>query len=273
MKDQINIAENRQPGPDIRPSLQGAASQPRDDNWRILQQLEHGHAHGGTVAPAASRPQHWSIDQWIIRLSLLIALICASAWYLHPRQARSMAQATAPAAALAPATRPAAVSATPAAQIPLTPAHTPVSPVSQNNQVAEIINSPASAEAADMTQPAVAAVMSAHPQRHEKGLLHKNPRPASPPDQMAARVASRVPAEAGADRDAALLAALVAHGSSSRDSATMANRDIVERQASDSTQHLLQRCQQLGMIEGMLCRSRICAGRWDSDQACRQPAP
>ena len=33
------------------------------------------------------------------------------------------------------------------------------------------------------------------------------------------------------------------------------------------------RCQQLGMIEGMLCRSRICAGRWDSDQACRQPAP
>ncbi|MFC7653190.1 hypothetical protein ACFQT4_13530 [Pseudoduganella danionis] len=146
-------------------------------------------------------------------------------------------------------------------------------PVSQNNQVAEIINSPASAEAADMTQPAVAAVMSAHPQRHEKGLLHKNPRPASPPDQMAARVASRVPAEAGADRDAALLAALVAHGSSSRDSATMANRDIVERQASDSTQHLLQRCQQLGMIEGMLCRSRICAGRWDSDQACRQPAP
>jgi hypothetical protein len=31
---------------------------------------------------------------------------------------------------------------------------------------------------------------------------------------------------------------------------------------------LLQRCKQLGMIEGMLCRARICSGRWDSDPAC-----
>ncbi len=46
-------------------------------------------------------------------------------------------------------------------------------------------------------------------------------------------------------------------------------RDVVLRQADEDTASLLQRCKQLGMIEGMLCRSRICSGRWDSDSACR----
>ncbi|WP_374359922.1 hypothetical protein [Pseudoduganella danionis] len=263
MKDQINIAENRQQGPDFRPSLQGAAKQSGGDNWRILQQLEHG----GAVAPEASKPQHWNIDQWIIGLGLLIALICASAWYLHPRPVRSVAQSTAPASARTPAVRTA--SATPSMEAPQMPAHSLTAPASQNNQVAQIINAPASVAAADVPQAAVAAAAAPQTPHHEKGPLHKSLRPASPH----APLATSAPAEAGADRDAALLAALVAHGSAGRTSAALVNRDIVERQASDSTQHLLQRCQQLGMIEGMLCRSRICAGRWDSDQACRQPAP
>lgn len=45
--------------------------------------------------------------------------------------------------------------------------------------------------------------------------------------------------------------------------------DIVERKAGDSTGGLLQRCKQLGMIEGELCRWRICSGRWDTDAACK----
>jgi hypothetical protein len=45
--------------------------------------------------------------------------------------------------------------------------------------------------------------------------------------------------------------------------------DIVERKAGDSTGGLLQRCKQLGMIEGELCRWRICSGRWDTDTACK----
>lgn len=40
------------------------------------------------------------------------------------------------------------------------------------------------------------------------------------------------------------------------------------RKQEEETAELLQRCQQLGLIEGMLCRSRICSGRWDSDPAC-----
>lgn len=46
--------------------------------------------------------------------------------------------------------------------------------------------------------------------------------------------------------------------------------DIVERKAGDNnTAGLLQRCKQLGMIEGELCRWRICSGRWDTDNACK----
>ena len=45
-------------------------------------------------------------------------------------------------------------------------------------------------------------------------------------------------------------------------------RDVVLRRQEEETAELLQRCKQLGLIEGMLCRSRICSGRWDSDPAC-----
>ncbi|OFJ49990.1 hypothetical protein BA896_015220 [Janthinobacterium lividum] len=41
-----------------------------------------------------------------------------------------------------------------------------------------------------------------------------------------------------------------------------------EQEQEQETMELLQRCKQLGLIEGMLCRSRICSGRWDSDPAC-----
>ncbi|MFC5473598.1 hypothetical protein [Paraherbaspirillum soli] len=45
--------------------------------------------------------------------------------------------------------------------------------------------------------------------------------------------------------------------------------DIVERKPGDSTASLLQRCRQLGLIEGEFCRWRICSGRWDSDPSCK----
>ncbi|MEQ6341809.1 MAG: hypothetical protein M3A44_09195 [Gammaproteobacteria bacterium] len=94
-----------------------------------------------------------------------------------------------------------------------------------------------------------------------------------------------------ADRDVALLEALVAHATeqpvrapeSPKKSAknnqqpvstTIAktrehNRDFVERKPNDSTESLLQRCKQLGFFEGEFCRWRMCSGRWDSDAACK----
>lgn len=75
-----------------------------------------------------------------------------------------------------------------------------------------------------------------------------------------------------ADTDVTLLAALVAHAS--RPTVVLAenSRDVVERKDGDATAGLLQRCKQLGQIEGMLCRSRICSGRWENDPACRAPS-
>ncbi|AIY42726.1 Tail fiber protein [Collimonas arenae] len=108
--------------------------------------------------------------------------------------------------------------------------------------------------------------------------------------------AAQKPVKAGsapADSDVNILTALVSHGDSvteppktketakSRQQAkrkaaepvlaqnTADAPDIVERKSGDSTAGLLQRCKQLGIIEGELCRWRICSGRWDTDTACK----
>ncbi len=94
------------------------------------------------------------------------------------------------------------------------------------------------------------------------------PRLAPPPArQAAARPPGAKPAAAPGDSDVALLTAMVAHAH--RQEGTVPPvRDVVLRQQEQETEELLRRCQQLGLIEGMLCRSRICSGRWDSDPAC-----
>lgn len=91
--------------------------------------------------------------------------------------------------------------------------------------------------------------------------------------QPATLAASRGKAAATVnDTDVALLTALVAHAGKPAVVAPERSRDIVVRREGDSTADLLARCKQLGLIEGMLCRSRICAGRWESDATCRAPA-
>ena len=51
-------------------------------------------------------------------------------------------------------------------------------------------------------------------------------------------------------------------------SASQTNRDIVVRTAGQSTEALVKRCRALGLLEGELCRVRICSGLWGSDPAC-----
>lgn len=89
------------------------------------------------------------------------------------------------------------------------------------------------------------------------------PRKTAPP----ARPQGPRPAAAPGDSDVALLTAMVAHAHRQEGTARPV-RDVVQRRQEDETAELLQRCKQLGLIEGMLCRSRICSGRWDSDPAC-----
>lgn len=96
---------------------------------------------------------------------------------------------------------------------------------------------------------------------------------ATPRVTPATAAASRGKAAAPSnDTDVALLTALVAHASKPAVVAPERSHDIVERREGDSTADLLARCKQLGLIEGMLCRSRICSGRWESDATCRAPA-
>ena len=89
------------------------------------------------------------------------------------------------------------------------------------------------------------------------------PRKAAPP----ARPQGPRPAAAPGDSDVALLTAMVAH-THRQEGTARSVRDVVLRRQEEETAELLQRCKQLGLIEGMLCRSRICSGRWDSDPAC-----
>ena len=89
------------------------------------------------------------------------------------------------------------------------------------------------------------------------------PRKAAPP----ARPQGPRPAAAPGDSDVALLTAMVAHAHRQEGTAKPV-RDVVLRRQEEETAELLQRCKQLALIEGMLCRSRICSGRWDSDPAC-----
>ena len=123
----------------------------------------------------------------------------------------------------------------------------------------------------------VASVGTAYPK--SAGAISKynsganNASGATPRVTPATAAASRGKAAAPAnDTDVALLTALVAHAGTPAVVAPERSRDIVERREGDSTADLLARCKQLGLIEGMLCRSRICSGRWESDAACRAPA-
>jgi len=79
-------------------------------------------------------------------------------------------------------------------------------------------------------------------------------------------------APATSDTDVTLLTALVAHANKPASVAPQPNRDVVERVDGVSTADLLARCKQLGLMEGMLCRSRICSSPWESDPACRVPS-
>lgn len=88
------------------------------------------------------------------------------------------------------------------------------------------------------------------------------------------------------DKDVDLIAALLSHVVHSRASpasekgngvsgvsgvskrAQEPARDIVLQSPGESTEALVRRCQNLGFLEGQLCRIRICSGLWGVDPAC-----
>ncbi|MHA4866923.1 hypothetical protein ACXZ1M_04405 [Duganella sp. PWIR1] len=261
-----------------KPDLLAASS--RGQSRRILAQLEHG-----PRAPAhPARAGGWTIDGWTIGLFALLLLMCSVAWMMHAKTItpQSFRQGYSSGAASTLARR----SSPP-----------PAEHASQGEQAAAIINMPpaamadgdavAEAEASAGTPAhnaqrrssasvaaALPASLTSAPQASRTvAAQHKSPSPptrATPPAVTSGPVAGAT-AQTG-DTDVTLLTALVAHANKPAAVTPERPRDVVERQEGDSTAQLLTRCKQLGLIEGMLCRSRICSGRWESDAACRAPS-
>ena len=184
----------------------------------------------GVAAPAARPALRWRPGwrHWAAG-ALCLAVLAVLAY-----DTSSMPPAPATAVTVAPPALP-----VPAA--PIVPPHTA--------QAATIVNTAAP------PLPAVAATTAS--------ARASAPRKAAPP----ARPQGPRPAAAPGDSDVALLTAMVAHAHRQEGTARPV-RDVVLRRQEEETAELLQRCKQLGLIEGMLCRSRICSGRWDSDPAC-----
>lgn len=245
-----------------QPPLRNASPDPSarapDDRRRILASLDRG---GG--APAAPVPRlRLRLRLAGAALIALIALAGVLGWAAHRGGAEPQSaplQPPQPAARRDPAAEPFRQSATanpepaPAAAIvnetPVQPGPAPLP-----------LPPPSSAKRA-------ARPHAAQPAPDQRAARHRPPAPA--PHQAAASAAP--------DGDVVLLTALVAHASKQAPpqarvadaQADGSNHDVVLPKENETTESLLQRCKQLGFIEGMLCRSRICAGSPESAACAR----
>jgi hypothetical protein len=257
IKREGDNVETSKTKPDL---MAGAASSRRPaQGQRILAQLEHG-----ARPPArAGHSAGWTIDGWTIGLCALLLMMCSMAWLMHNR---TITPDTFRQSESRRGSSRAAVKTT----MPVQPT-AEVTPQAAAIVNVEITEAP-SAEAETPTAATVAIANAAATAR----LATAQPQPvralASAPKAAMRTAAPTVSAPASTDTDVTLLTALVAHAGVPSAVTPERSRDIVDRQDGDSTVQLLARCKQLGLIEGMLCRSRICSGRWESDAACRAPS-
>jgi len=227
-----------------KPDLMAPSSRAAEGK-RILAQLEHG----AKPQSRSLRAAGWTVDGWTIRLSLLLLVMCGAAWLLHKRAAPPTHRHdyNMQARMLAPLRQTESAAAAP--------------------QVATIVNEAAPAEAVMVARP-----NAADSQPNLATPAKPAARAATAPRKQASQPSRNASApNTGGDTDVALLTALVAHAGTPASVTPERSRDVVERQEGDTTAQLLARCKQLGLIEGMLCRSRICSGRWENDAACTAP--
>lgn len=246
--------DTSKPKPDMM-----AASSTSGGGKRILAHLEHG----ARPAVRSVRVSGWTIDGWTVGLGVLLLLMCSVAWMMHEKKIT-------PSTFKYSESRSRQIAAAPRVEMPVTAAA---------GQAAAIVNeSPAAATVAQAgasrSTSGQTSTQSAHTQARTNSIAMSGMLQTAPQKTTITRNAIGVATASpvAPDTDVALLTALVAHANQPTVTAAERSRDVVERQPDDSTAQLLARCQQLGLIEGMLCRSRICSGRWDADAACRAPA-
>ena len=289
------------------PNLVGAAHGAANGNRRILAQLEHGPKAGSR---ATSPARDWSFDGWTVGLVLLLLMLGGVAWLMHEETitpvtfkrhaeggqdvkataaqdtveaaakiAENVANAaagttTATAVDAMPAARAAAADVMSAASAAPAAAYADSSDVHAEHPAA-IINQPRLAASGPPHRTATPTRINDTGKTANKAGPHKSTIASyGKPAPVAPRVrpgSSPIPTVAS-DTDVTLLTALVAHAGKPASVSHEPSRDVVERVDGVSTADLLARCKQLGLMEGMLCRSRICSGPWESDPVCRVPA-
>ncbi|MET0321764.1 MAG: hypothetical protein ABW069_13690 [Duganella sp.] len=224
-----------------------------DGSRRILAHLEHG-------PRAASRPARahaWAIDGWTVGLIVLLLTMCGIAWLMH---AETITPVTFKShRAPAPVVPPAASRTAPTEHV--------AGAANAEQQPAAIVNIAQAPPSASANPAPPAGMVHAASDKVVPKIVTAAPRAKAAP----AVISGDKPAPAS-DTDVTLLTALVAHAGKPASVAVERSRDVVERHDGDKTADLLARCKQLGLMEGMLCRSRICSGSWESDAACRVPA-
>jgi hypothetical protein len=285
VEDQIKFGGNIVDTSKQKPDLMGASTAAPTHAKRILAHLEHG---AKLPASKPARATGWTIDGWTLGLGLLLLTMCCIAWLMHDdgaqssgfkqshgggaryesrQESRQHSAAAELARAETPARTPDAQTEQPAAII-IETAHDPAAHVDARREAA---TRPGRAGVVATSSAATSGVAQPNPGAAGAGIKHSA---GAAPARVSATMHTppRGTSTSVNDTDVALLTALVAHAGKPAVSAPERSRDIVERHDNDSTAELLARCKQLGVIEGMLCRSRICSGRWDSDPVCRAPA-
>ncbi|MBA5639498.1 hypothetical protein H3H37_20765 [Duganella sp. LX20W] len=254
-----------------KPTLLTARRPAREGTRRILASLEHG-----ALTLEQERVPRWKLNSWTTGLCLLLLTMTVLAWSIH-QSALTAPQDSPPHVAAPATTGPLLAHVVPA---PLT--------MAASSQAAAIINdtsAPVQVEIvrrADPQRGAIAWVPATPEATVAAGAVARKAAPkatrevvatAHAPSPHVAKATAAVPAAPLADTDVTLLTALVAHAAQPASVIPQRSRDVVERGEQDSTAELLRRCKQLGLIEGMLCHSRICSGRWENEPVCRLPPP
>lgn len=250
-----------------KPTLVTAKRKAHEGTRRILASLEHG-----ALTLEQERVARWKLNGWTMGLCILLLAMTVLAWVVHQSAVKTVAHQDD-----APPSVGAARSDTIFTHATAAPTTLPAA-----SQAAAIINDgPVQVEIVRRADPQGAALsqQSGKPAGSEAGVAGTL---AGRPAKTVAKTAGIGPAHARkataalpvapSDTDVTLLAALVAHANHPAVVTAERSRDIVERADGDNTAELLRRCKQLGLIEGMLCRSRICSGRWENDPACRTPS-
>lgn len=119
-------------------------------------------------------------------------------------------------------------------------------------------------------RPKSATRMTASNRKHAKPARHKDDRDVDLIEALLTRVSEADATEKSAVRakPVKMSGVTVKRRTASFGDDTDLNRDIVVRHAKESIAPLVKRCRALGLVEGELCRIRICSGNWGKDPAC-----